>query len=203
MIKHFIGRCAALLTVALLAATFTTVQGQTTTPIAKFMANQLLTSGDAAVLRTHLLDKLQGKIDPAAGTSEKTTLSVGGNSVTCEVVSQFITLKNERVEQISINTIQDGTSNTINLVQYANGDLGRLEGGNLVAYSLASRGRECLDELFSSNPNCTICKNKVNNCINRNTRVSRIALCLASNFDGSCISCGLTLTQILTCILLF
>lgn len=199
MNTSFNGRPAALLTIAffLTASLF----AQNTTALSLARANELLNQGNAGVLRNHLVSRLQataGKIS----TSEKISVSSGsGKTLTCEIVSQLVSYKRESVEQITLNFTENGVTRTIDLVQYANGDLGVLEGEKLVTYSLASREQQCLEDLFGPGSNCAACLNKVNVC-RSNNRVVKILKCLLQNIDGSCIACGVDYYAISVCILL-
>lgn len=201
MITSFNGRRAALLTVAFLLAICSTTSGQSSSVIPNVRALELLSADDAGTLRTHLVSKLQGKPDKIS-TSERITISGNRKTVTCDIVSQLVTYKTGNLEQITVRFTEEGVTNSINLVQYANGELGVLEGGKLVTYSLASPQQTCLDALFGPGSNCATCRTKVNNCRNSSNRVVKILGCLLRNIDGSCLACGVDYYAISVCILL-
>lgn len=201
MMTNFIGRSAALLTVAFFLAISVTASGQKSTPISLTRANELLTAGDAGILRDHLVSKLNGKLDKIS-TSERISIVVDRKAVELDIVSQLVSYKTGNIEQITASFTEDGVIKTINLVQYANGEVGVLEGDKLVTYSLASREQACLDQIFGPGSNCAACKSKVTACRNSSNRVVKILACLARNIDGSCFACGVSLSIISACILL-
>lgn len=202
MITKFTCHAVALLRVAFFLAITLQSFGQNSTPVSLSRANELLNSGDAGTLRNHLVSKLQATAGKVS-TAEKITLSGHGKTVNCEIVSQLVSYKRENVEQIVVNFTESGVTRSINLVQYANGDVGVLEGDKLVTYSLASREQACLDELFGPGSNCATCKNKVNVCrTSNNNRVIKTLKCLLLNVDGSCLACGVDYYTLAACILL-
>lgn len=202
MISNFNGRRATLLSVALLLAVFTNTFAQRVVNIPTATATELLKTGEAGILRSHLIDELKAKADPTISTAQRITVSGSNRTVTSEVVSQFVTLKNEKVEQITVTFTEAGVTKSINLVQYANDKLGILQGGQLVTYSLATREQDCLNALFGPGSDCKTCETKINTCRNSSRRITKILSCLLQNIDGSCLRCGIDFYAISVCILL-
>ncbi len=199
MISKLIGRSAALLTVAFFMAISSLANGQTVTKLSANSVKQILISNDAGLLRSHLIDKLKGKIN-AGATGERFTVSGNGRSITTELVSQTVTIGKEKVEQISFIYKESGVTKTIDFVQFANGDLGKLKGNKLVTYSLASNRQACLDALFGPGSNCAACRTKVNNCISSSNRILKVLGCLLRSMDGACINCGIEYYMVVGCI---
>lgn len=200
MISNFIGRRAALLSVAFFMAVSTFCFGQST-PIAATRAVELLSGGESGILRTHLLSTLKGKAEKI-NTSERFTAGAAGKQVVFDVVSQSITLRSGNVEQITIKITEAGITKSIDLVQYANDQLGTMQGGNLVTYSLKSREQDCLNQIFGPGSDCQACLAKVTTCRNSSTRITKILSCLLRSIDGSCLRCGIDYYTIYACILL-
>lgn len=195
-------RRAALLSFAILFASCVSSFGQavTTKAIPKAKRDQLLTTGEAGSYRSILLNKLGGRVEATGGVSENYSLIANGKSISCDLVSELVSLKSGNIEQITIKITEAGSVREFNLVQYANGDLGTLEGDKLVTYSLSNNSSACLDAQNGQGPSCTACRNKLNTCFGNN-RVVRIIGCLLKNFDGSCISCGYQVDVIVACVL--
>jgi hypothetical protein len=201
MISNFFGRNAALLTVAFFLAITATAFGQTASRIEAKLVDQLLTTNDAGILRRHLVDHLKGKVESTTATGEKFSITGSGRSITCELVSQTVVIGREKVEQISLVYKESGVTRSLDFVQYANGDFGKLEGAQLVTYSLSANRQACLNELFGPGSNCAACKNKVNACLANNTRLFKVYACLLRNIDGTCLACGVDYYLVLGCIL--
>ncbi|GEM_PF-5935832 len=200
MSSNLIGRSAALLTVVFFLASFTTASGQRETTLTKAKRTELLNTVEAVNYRNHLVDKLGGKLNITDGASNAISVTGDGKTVICEIVSQFVTLRSGNVEQISIRITENNVVQEVNLVQYANGDLGTLEGDKLVTYTLSNTSAACVAALAGNGPSCTACRNKLNTCFSNN-RVVKIIGCLLRNFDGSCLSCGYQLDAIVACVL--
>ncbi len=195
MNSNIFGRRATLLTVAIFMAIFSTAFAQT--PITQVRAKQLLAEGDAGVLRNHLISKL-GATPGKIGDAEKRILTVNGKKVNLQFVSQLVSYKRELVDQITIKITENGITKSLDFVQYANGDIGKLEGTELVTYSGVGTGGNCLDQLTAA---CSPCRAKIASCLGV-SRAYKIYLCLLSKIDGSCLNCGVTAYAILACILL-
>ncbi len=198
MISKLICRNAAQITLAFFLAISFTASAQTVTTLTNLRAGDLLKTADAGTLRAHMVDQLKAKImDQAVGER----FTAGARSITCELVSQNVMIGRDKVEQISLVYIESGVTRTLDFVQYANGDFGKLEGNKLVTYSLSSNRQECLNALFGAGSDCAACKTKVLSCLNSSPRLYKQLSCLLRSIDGSCLRCGVDYYLVMGCIL--
>ena len=201
MISKCFGRLAALMIIALTLANSSALNAQKLVTLNTTQAGELLAATDASALRNKLITLNSGKAG-AVGTAEQLSFSQGGKSVRFEYASQLITYKGGNAEQITIKITENSIVNTINLVQYDNGQIGILDGtSNLSVRSLRSNIEDCLDSAFGAGSACAACETKIKTCFQNNTRVIRMLQCMLRSIDGNCISCGIDMYTISACFL--
>lgn len=151
----------------------------------------LLLKGD---LQNHLLSKLGGRLGTIT-VSEKFNLS----NATVQIASRQVSSKSGNFEQITIKITEAGKTQLISLTQTTDGKLSELRSGQLVAIS-GSNPLSCVSQLFGAASACSACKNKIVNCISSNNTFLARARCIARSFDGTCISCGVSIISIYNCL---
>jgi hypothetical protein len=196
-------RLAALLSIAFfMAITFTAFGQQKSIPLAHTRHNQLLTTGEAAPLRSKLL-KLPGATLGRKGVSETQSGTFNKKAVTVDIASQFINTNDGEVEQVTIVVNEGGQTSTFSLVQYGEGGrIGRLVGDVLEMYEqTAVNYEECLFGSENSPKSCGKCLDQLTECVNPNTAVaSACMIARLLNPLGACVRCGvLSLAQVVTC----
>lgn len=145
-------------------------------------------------LQTFLINQLSGKLGTIT-VSERFNLSNG----TIELGSRKVSSIRGTFDQITIKITEKTGTQVFSLVQDASGKLSELQGGQLVSLRSASPAN-CITQLFGAASACTNCKNKILNCINTNNTFLKRVRCVFSNFDGSCISCGISLAAVVSCL---
>lgn len=165
--------------------TFTNAQGVDTS-----LASGLL-RGD---LQNHLISKLGGRLGEIK-VSERFT---AGNS-TIQIASRQIPSRLGTLDQITIKITEAGKTQFFSLTQSADGKLSELRSGQLVAIS-GGNPLTCVSQLFGAASSCGACKTKILNCISQNNTFLARVRCLGRNFDGTCISCGVSLVSIVNCL---
>ena len=151
----------------------------------------LLLKGD---LQNHLISKLGGKLGEIK-VSERFT---AGNS-TIQIASRQIPSRLGTVDQITIKITEAGKTQFFSLTQSSEGKLSELRSGQLVAIS-GGNPLNCVTQLFGAASSCSACKTKILNCITQNNTFLVRVRCLGRNFDGTCISCGVSLVSIVNCL---
>lgn len=151
----------------------------------------LLLKGD---LQNHLLSKLGGKLGQVK-VSERFT---AGNS-TIQIAARQVSSRLGTVDQITIKITEAGKTQLFSLTQGSDGKLSELRSGQLVAIS-GSNPLTCITQLFGSASSCGTCKTKILNCVSQNSGFLARARCIARSFDGSCISCGISLFTVYNCL---
>lgn len=145
-------------------------------------------------LQTFLINQLSGKLGTVT-VSERFNLSNG----TIEIGSRKVSSTRGTFDQITIKITEKSGTQVFSLVQDAAGKLSELQGGQLVSLRSASPAN-CISQLFGAATACTNCKNKILNCINTNNTFLKRVRCVFSSFDGSCISCGISLASVVSCL---
>ncbi|AEE50290.1 hypothetical protein [Haliscomenobacter hydrossis] len=151
----------------------------------------ILLKGD---LQNLLVNKLSGKLGSIT-VSDKFTLT----NASLQIASRRITAKIGTVDQITIKITEAGKTHLISVLQGADGKLSELRSGQLVAIS-GSNPLTCITQLFGSASSCGTCKTKIVNCITQNSGFLARARSIARSFDGSCISCGISLITVYNCL---
>lgn len=201
MIAKSFGRVATLLTFALLLASSTLSYAQKIISLSSTQVGDLFSGTDAGALRNKLITLHSGKVG-ATGAAEQISFTEGSKSVRIEYASQLITYKAGNAEQITIKITENNVVNTINLVQYDNGQVGTLDGNNLSVRSLRGNYEDCINDLFGPGSACAACETKINNCMHSNLRVIKMLQCFIRSIDGSCVSCGVDYYTLYACVLL-
>lgn len=183
-LKTFIVKLSFVLTL-LTHFTFSHAQGVDTS------LASLLLKGD---LQNHLLSKLGGRLGTIT-VSEKYAVS----NATIQIASRQIPSKTGNFDQITIKITEAGKTQLFSFAQSGDGKLSELRGGQLVAIS-GSNPLTCITQLFGTASSCSACKTKIVNCISSNNGFLARARCIARSFDGTCISCGISIIAIYNCL---
>ncbi|WP_421798116.1 hypothetical protein [Haliscomenobacter sp.] len=145
-------------------------------------------------LQNHLISKLGGRLGEIK-VSERFT---AGNS-TIQIASRQIPSRLGTLDQITIKITEAGKTQFFSLTQGSDGKLSELRSGQLVAIS-GGNPLNCVTQLFGAASSCSACKTKILNCISQNNTFLARVRCLGRNFDGTCISCGVSLVSIVSCL---
>lgn len=198
---NLISRMAAVFSVALFMAISFTATGQKSVPLANARFNQLLTTGDAAKLRTRILAK-PGATLGRKGVSETRTGTVDKKAVTVEVASQFFNSNDGEVELISIRVNEGGKERFWVLSQLHDRLVERLDGGGGVVTNALADARECLRQEMDDSAKCNECLDNLAACAEQG--IAQSVVCATGQFlnpFGPCTRCGLiALLEALDCI---
>jgi hypothetical protein len=145
-------------------------------------------------LQNFLISNLAGRLGTVT-VSERFNFSNGS----LEIGSRKLITKQGTFDQITIKITEAGKTQFINVAQAADGKLSQLSGGQLVAIS-GGNPLSCVSQLFGAASSCAACKTKITNCIAQNNTFLARARCVGRSFDGTCISCGVSLFAIYTCL---
>ncbi len=191
-------RLAALLSIALFMAMTATSFGQKTVPqLDNARFNQLLTTGDAATLRSRILAKPGARLG-RKGVSETRSGNVNRKAVTVEVASQFFTTNDGEVEQISIRINEGGRERFWILSELNDRIVERLDGGG----GVIADARACLDQQLDESAKCKECEANLGAC--SDLGIAQSVVCATTellNPFGPCGRCGLiALFEALDCL---
>lgn len=202
MISKCFGRLATFMLFALTLGNTSLLNAQKIISLSSSQAGDLLAGTEAGALRNKVIALNNGKTG-ALGAAEQLSFSEGGKSVRIEYASQLITYKGGNAEQITIKITENSLVNTINLVQYDNGQVGIIDGtSNLSVRSLSGNYEDCINDVFGPGSACAACKTKITNCMHSNLRLIKVLQCFLRSIDGSCIACGIHYSDLYTCVLL-
>jgi hypothetical protein len=145
-------------------------------------------------LQNFLISNLAGRLGTVT-VSERFNFSNGA----LEIGSRKVITRQGTFDQITIKITEAGKTQFISVVQATDGRLSQLNGGQLVAIS-GGNPLTCVSQLFGAASACAACKTKITNCIAQNNTFLARARCIGRSFDGTCISCGVSLFAIYTCL---